>query len=128
MDDLGRIFDEYRNKTLTGNGQRLAGDEFVLWVITNQWNPQRCTRVPLTPKEDEQDFEEFPDHQDLARFDRSDRVFVATANAHPDKPPILSACDTDYWNCRQVFADCGISIDFLCEDDVRHLAERKPHE
>jgi len=125
LDDLGRIFTEYRNKTLVRKGQREAGDEFILWVITNQWNPQKCSRVPLTPKEDDQDFEEFPDHPALADFDRSDRVFVATANAHPDKPPILSACDTDYWKCREAFEQCNISVEFLCEADVSGLAARK---
>jgi len=125
VDDLMRIFTEYRNKTLTRKGQREAGDEFVLWMITNLWNPVRCTQVAITPKEDEQDFEEFPDHPDLADFDRSDRVFVAVANAHPAKPPILAACDTDHWKCRDAFSECGIPIEFLCEADVRLLAERQ---
>jgi hypothetical protein len=126
VDDGMRIFNEYRNKTLKSNGQREAGDEFVLWMMTNLWNQQRCTQVKLTPKQqDENDFEEFPNHTGLKGFDRSDRVFVAVANAHPGHPPILAACDTDHWLCREALGECGIAMDFLCENDVRRLAERK---
>lgn len=129
VDDLMRIFNEYRNKTLKKKGQREAGDEFVLWVITNLWNPDRCTQVKLNAKQnDEQDFDEFPDHVDLKNFDRSDRVFVAVANAHPKHPKILAACDTDHWLHRDALAKCGISVDFLCEADVRQLAKQKGYE
>lgn len=126
VDDAQRIFNEYRNKTLKRKGQREAGDEFVLWVMTNLWNPTRCTQVKLSPKRhDDQDFDEFPEHDGLQTFDRSDRVFVAVANAHPAHPPILAACDTDYWQCRDELATSGITVDFLCEADVRSLAQRK---
>jgi len=129
VDDAHRIFNEYRNKTLTKKGQREPGDEFVLWMITNLWNPERCTQVKLTQKQsDEQDFEEFPDHTDLKNFDRSDRVFVAVANAHPDRPPILAACDTDYWHHGKALAARKITVDFLCEDDVRRLSKQKGYE
>ena len=126
VDDAQRIFNEYRNKTLKRKGQREAGDEFVLWMMTNLWNPTRCTQVKLSPKRhDDQDFDEFPAHDGLRTFDRSDRVFVAVANAHPEHPPILAACDTDYWQCRDALAASGITVDFLCEADVRNLAQRK---
>ena len=126
VDDAHLIFNEYRNKTLKRKGQREAGDEFVLWVITNLWNPARCTQVKLSPKpKDDQDFDEFPNHAGLRTFDRSDRVFVAVANAHPERPPILAACDTDHWQYRDVLAECDIAVEFLCEDDVRQLAKQK---
>ncbi len=126
VDDAQRIFNEYRNKTLKRKGQREAGDEFVLWLITNLWNPARCAQVKLSPKsQDEQDFDEFPNHPGLCTFDRSDRVFVAVANAHSERPPILAACDTDYWQCRDGLAACDITVDFLCENDVQRLAAQK---
>lgn len=128
VDDRQRIFNEYRNKTLRikDKGQREAGDEFVLWIITNLWNPARCTQVPLTPTpEDEENFVEFPKAASLKAFDRSDRVFVAVANAHQDRPPILAACDTDYWKCREGFEASGIKIEFLCKADVARLAKQQ---
>jgi hypothetical protein len=107
-------------------GQREAGDEFVLWIITNLWNAQRCTQVRLTPKrEDKGDFDEFPVHINLQTFDRSDRVFVSVANAHSAHPPILVACDTDYWLFRDILRECHITVDFLCEDDVSRIAKWK---
>ena len=126
VDDAMRIFDEYRNKTLKRKGQPEAGDEFVCWVITNLWNTERCTQVRLTPTpHDAQDFDEFPQHSGLRKFDRSDRVFVAVANAHPERPPILAACDTDHWQYRDILAECGVTVEFLCEADVRRLAQKK---
>jgi len=126
VDDAQRIFNEYRKKTLKRKGQREAGDEFVLWLITNLWNSARCTQVKLSPKQPhDRDFDEFPNHAGLRTFDRSDRVFVAVANAHPAHPPILAACDTDHWHYRDVLKECAITVDFLCEDDVRRLAKQK---
>jgi hypothetical protein len=126
VDDAMCIFSEYRNKTLRRRGQREAGDEFVLWMITNLWNSSRCTQVKLTAKQgSDGDFNEFPDHPALRTFDRSDRVFVAVANAHSEHPPILAACDTDYWQHRDALGVCGIAMNFLCQDDVRRLAVRK---
>lgn len=126
LDDGQRIFNEYRSKTLKKKGQREVGDEFVLWLITNLWNSDRCTQVRLTPKKtDDADFTEFPDHPDLSGFDRSDRVFVAVANAHKDGPPICAACDSDHWNFRSAFQKCGIKIDFLCPNDVEKISNRK---
>lgn len=128
VDDLHRIFGEYRKKTLKekNTGQREAGDEFVLWMITNLWNPSRCTQIHITPTaEDNENFEEFPKVASLTAFDRSDRVFVAVANAHLEHPPIIAACDTDYWKCRNGFEEAGLTIDFLCEADVAKLADQK---
>jgi hypothetical protein len=126
LDAGHQIFNEYRNKTLRRKGQREVGDEFVLWVISNMWNPTKCTQVRLTPKNsDNADFHEFPNHVALADFDRSDRVFVAVANAHETKPPLCVACDTDHWNCRVALADCGITVDFLCPSEIEVMAKRK---
>ena len=126
VDSAMRIFDEYRKKTLKRKGQREAGDEFVLWVITNLWNPSRCTQVKLTPKQGSNgDFKEFPEHPGLSKFDHSDRVFVAVAHAHTQHPPILAACDTDHWQYRDVLRQCHITVEFLCEEDVRRLAKQK---
>lgn len=126
VDDLGRMVAEYRKKTLRKNGQREAGDLFLLWLLQNLWVAEKCTRISLTPKPgDGENYEEFPDRDGLRDFDRSDRVFVAVANAHHPKARILQACDSDYWEVREELLACGIEVSFLCPDDMERIRERR---
>ena len=121
LDALGLIFQEYHGN-LSMSGQPGVGDAFMRWVFQNQFNPERCTRVEITP--DNGSFHEFPDDEALEKFDRSDRKFVAVAAAHGGSPPILVACDTDFWIDREALDGAGIRVEFLCEDDIREMAER----
>ncbi|MCP4749267.1 MAG: hypothetical protein GY866_00095, partial [Proteobacteria bacterium] len=59
-------------------------------------------------------YDEFPEHDGLKNFDISDRKFVAVANAHPDKPPILEATDSNWWGWKDSLAEIGITVTFLC--------------
>jgi hypothetical protein len=61
-------------------------------------------------------YEEFPSHDGLNDFDRSDRKFVAVTNAHPDKPPILQATDSKWWGWKDALAEVGITAHFLCPE------------
>lgn len=121
LDDIGLIFAEYHSN-MSMSGQPGVGDVFMLWVMNNQYNTERCTRVRITPDNDS--FEEFPADEALRAFDRSDRKFVAVAAAHGQGPPILVACDTDFWIARDALNAAGIRVEFLCEDDIRAMAER----
>ena len=91
IDDGDEIFNEYRGQ-LAMQGQPGIGDIFMKWVHDNSWNPDKVKRVSITPSNSS--YEEFPEHDGLVDFDNSDRKFVAVANAHPDKPPILQATDS----------------------------------
>lgn len=125
LDSLGEIFREYQHKLLH-MGQRGPGDEFLLWVITNQWNPDRCHRVTLTKTRPSPPFyDEFPPDPALANFDPSDCKFVAAANAHPDKPPILVSVDTDWADAREDLGRVGIRVEELCPVDLEGLQRRK---
>ncbi|MBN2209647.1 MAG: hypothetical protein JW759_10185 [Candidatus Coatesbacteria bacterium] len=118
LDDMGLIFKEYLKK-LSLSGQGGAGNMFMKWVHNYQYNPTRCTLVPITPKGPEDpptDFEEFPDDLDSLKFDRSDRKFVAVARAHPERPPILNATDTDWCIFREALAACDIQVVFICPE------------
>ena len=55
----------------------------------------------------------------VSRFDPDDRKFIAVALAHSEKPPILQAVDSAWWNYRDALRQNGITIDFICEDDIR---------
>jgi hypothetical protein len=71
------------------------------------------------------DYTTFPEHEDLDKFDPADKKFVALANAHPRKPPILQATDSKWWGWKDALSACGITVEFLCPDEVREIYERK---
>ncbi len=109
-----RIIEEYRQQ-LSPSGQPGVGDAFLKWVLQNQANPEHCevVEIHLRPGSTEE-FEEFPTDPALAKFDKSDRKFVAVARASPSKPPILNAVDSDWWDFRDELENHGVTIEFLC--------------
>ena len=121
LDDQRRIIDEYRGQ-LNPDGQPGIGDAFLKWVEMNWANPERCDLVSITPVDgSENAFEEFPDDPALNDFDPDDRKFIAVAVAHPEKPPILQAVDSQWWDFRDAFRRNGIIVEFICEDDIQRL-------
>jgi hypothetical protein len=125
IDNGWRIIREYMNK-LSQSGQPGIGDRFLKWVLTNQANPSRCVRVAITPRSEDQDhFEEFPNDPNLASFDRADRKFVAVACAHHERPPILQALDTKWWGWKEALERVGVTVTFLCQDEIKARYEQK---
>jgi hypothetical protein len=112
LDDAWHIIREYTHK-VSPSGQPGLGDAFLRWVLTNQSNPQRIEKVPITPLGDDE-FAEFPNSPDLAGFDRSDRKFVAVALTHPQRPPICNAVDSDWRNFHNALLQTGVTVEFLC--------------
>jgi hypothetical protein len=118
LDIEWHIMREYQAKANPA-GQPGVGDAFLRWILINQANSERCEFVSITLKqerEDDTEFEEFPNDPQLAGFDRSDCKFVAVALAHPEKPPILNAVDRDWWNYRHVLLNYDLRIIFLCQE------------
>lgn len=113
LDDNGEIFAEYIGN-LNLKGQPGVGDAFARWVHDNQWNNQKVDRVKIT--RNGTSYDEFPYHDGLVKFDRSDRKFIAVANAHSAKPPIVQAIDSKWWGWRDALAEVGITVHFLCPD------------
>lgn len=113
IDDHDEIFDEYR-ANLSLAGQPGVGDRFLKWVHDHRWSFPEEDRVPITKTGST--YEEFPEHEGLRHFDLSDRKFVAVANGHPHKPPILEATDSKWWGWKDALAKVGITVIFVCED------------
>jgi hypothetical protein len=123
LDDQRRIVAEYRNK-LNPDGFPGVGDAFLKWVEINWVNPQQCDLVSITPIDGlETNFQEFPTDPALADFDPDDRKFIAVALTHSEKPPILQAVDSEWWNYRDALHRNGVTIDFICEDDIRLILD-----
>jgi hypothetical protein len=110
IDAGDEIYNEYR-KQLSMKGQPGLGNAFMKWVHDNRHNQKYCDRVTITKYNDS--YKEFPTHEGLNDFDRSDRKFVAVANAHPQKPPILQAIDSKWWRWKDALAEVGITTYFL---------------
>ena len=121
LDDQRRIIEEYRGK-LNADGQPAIGDVFLKWVEINWTNPERCDLVSITPVDGlDNEFEEFPDDPALKDFDPDDWKFIAVALAHPQKPPILQAVDSKWWDFRDALHQHRVRVEFICKDDIQRL-------
>ncbi len=121
LDDGWHILGEY-GRNLDPKGKRGPGNAFYKWVLRNQRNPHHCQLVTITPTTTDfrPTFTEFPDDPALVAFDPSDHKFVAVAVAYErvfdEKPSILNAVDTDWWEHRHALGAHGILIEFLCPE------------
>jgi len=114
IDVGGAIIAEYKTY-LRAAGQPGPGDVFYKWLLTHQWGNRRVTRVPITPKaEDNRDYEELPEPTDGTEYDPSDKKFLAVAVAHPRRPQILQSFDSKWWGWRAALEAAGVSVHFLC--------------
>ena len=118
LDNRWIILREYM-QNLRSNGADV-GDRFLGWLLVNK--DERCDLVPITPIDgSENEFEEFPDDPALDGFDPDDRKFIAVACAHLEKPPILQAVDSQWLDFRNAFRQNGVTVEFICEDDIQRL-------
>ena len=123
LDDQFRILSEYLNKTTPKKGSR-AGDAFVRWAVNTKANAARIDLVSLR-EHPARGFESFPDHPALQAFDPPDRKFVAVACAHGAEPPILQAADSKWLGWDAALKAHGVSVDFLCQDDIKRFQANK---
>ena len=118
LDNRWIILREYM-QNLRSNGADV-GDRFLGWLLVNK--DERCDLVPITPIDgSENEFEEFPDDPALDGFDPDDRKFIAVACAHLERPPILQAVDSQWLDFRNAFRQNGVTVEFICEDDIQRL-------
>lgn len=117
------ILQEYQKKTYP-NQPKGVGDEFLKWLLQNKSNPQRVHFVDIH-EIDQDSYEEFPCKQLQEEFDASDRKFVAVANAHPKRPPILQASDSKWLGWQKKLKVNGIEVEFLCLKDAKTFYTQK---
>ena len=122
IDDGWRILNEYSNKTRP-NQPKGVGDTFLKWLLRNVANASRCTQVTITEVA-ESEFAEFPNHADLAGFDPPDRKFVAVAVVF-GAAPISQAADSKWIDWAPALKDSGVSVEFLCPEDLAAFDAKK---
>lgn len=76
-------------------------------------------------KNSEGKYLDFPYDENTEEFDESDKKFVALANAHEEKPPIIEAADSKWIGFEECFAKYGIHIEFLDRDYAQKMYEQK---
>jgi hypothetical protein len=99
------------------------GDQFLKHVLTNHTNTALCNKVQITPKSEGdgstgENYAEFPQSEGIANFDWPDRKFVAVANAHPSRPPILQASDSKWLGWYPALRVAGVRVQFICYDEA----------
>lgn len=125
LDAGGEILREY-GRNLRRSGQPGPGDVFFKWVLTNEWGGQRITRVPITSRNgDPEDFEELPEPSGGVSYDRSDRKFLAVAAAHAERPPVLQSFDSKWWGWQASLKEVGVTIHFLCPEEIAEKHREK---
>ncbi len=117
IDLLGLIFKEYFAH-VNRSGQPGFGDAFAKWFWHNQWNESFCEQVEIT-EDGAREFLEFPPDKSLAKFDLSDRKFVAVAVKSKFDAIICNASDSDWWDFKEAFEKLGVKINFLCPELIK---------
>ena len=103
------------------------GRHFLEWFIRNYKNPEQCVQVHITPCTGEKGFKELPDV--FSSFDLDDQKFIAVAvvyeNVHQQKATLLQSVDSQWYPSRSLFVENGLIVEFICEENIRHLHERR---
>jgi hypothetical protein len=124
LDSTGLILAEYLEAV--GAGQPEAGGAFVRWVLQNQWVQARVSHVAVTSRTGgPTGFHELPPPLAGTLFDPSDEKFLAVAAAHPERPPVLQAFDSKWWGWQESLKACGVTIHFLCPDQIEAKYQEK---
>lgn len=118
LDDNWRILDEYMRNLRTNDAD--IGYRFLRWLLTNK--DKSCDFVTITPIDGSLNaFDEYPTDTALIDFDSDDRKFIAVVIAHSGKPTILQAVDAKWWNYRDALQQNGVTIEFICEEDIHTI-------
>jgi hypothetical protein len=122
IDEGGEIFMEYLRE-IPMKGQGGVGSRFMKWVNDHRWSAKAIEQVAI--HREGNSYREFPKNSGLKKFDPSDRKFVAVANAHKDKPPILQATDSKWVGWEASLAEEKIGVCFVCVDYIQAKYKKK---
>lgn len=123
LDTDWKILKEYESAFKYSGTQPGLATRFYEWAC-------QCYRSSLDDciklHETEPDmFEEYPKDELLATFDPPDRKYIALANAHPDKPPIVEGSDCKWWGIKNALNKNGIRVQFISEKYIKMKYQQK---
>ena len=119
IDSNSEALKEYRRQMYPDpNPSAGLASQFLMYLLTNQYNPERVYRVSIG-KDDAGKYVAFPIDDDLAGFDLSDRKWVVISigfkEGTQEDAPIVNATDSDWLHYEKAFNRLGIQIEFLCK-------------
>ena len=83
---------------------------FFRHLFDNQYNPERVSRVKITPSDADQGFAELPPNS----LDSADRKFLAVAVVA--RAPILNATDSDWNEHADLLDSLSVTVVQLCPE------------
>ncbi|WP_373212751.1 hypothetical protein [Ruminococcus sp. 5_1_39BFAA] len=120
--DLGHeIWKEYHNNVCKDSNM---GKLFFRWLYNYYAAILPQDHIKLDKDENGQ-YVDYPYDSETKEFDESDKKFVALANAHAEKPPIIEAADGKWLGYEEAFAKYGIHIEFLDREYAQKMYEQK---
>jgi hypothetical protein len=123
IDNEYRVAREYLKKT-TPRKAKGVGDIFVKWVLTNMKDPSKIEPVSISEISPDM-FAEFPNSALQLEFDPDDRKFAAIAHVHILHPVIVQAVDCKWLKWWHALHLHGVTVDFLCGEDVKRFFGQK---
>jgi hypothetical protein len=115
------LIGEYQNQMDKGNQY---GNRFLKWVYTNQANPQKIKTVDINQL-DEFNFKEVPQSLIDIGFDNSDRKILAVAMANKNQASIAQAADSKWIGWEDDLKKEGITVHFLCKEELKVIYQTK---
>jgi Holliday junction resolvasome RuvABC ATP-dependent DNA helicase subunit len=123
IDSDYHLIHEYENQMRKGT--RLDyGNRFLKWIYSNQANTHKIKTVEINQL-DEYNFEEVPPSLIEIGFDNSDRKFIAVAIANNNQAPVAQAADSKWIGWEEALINEGISVYFLCKEELRNIYGNK---
>jgi hypothetical protein len=98
--------------------------EFVKWLHRYKDNTSKVKKVSINP-DSEKGYIEVPQTLHDLNFDWSDRKFVAVAIANNKIAPIIEAGDSKWIGWEIALNNEGISVIFLCKNELRAKYNKK---
>ena len=129
IDDKRAILSEYIDyfEDDDSTTDERINEHFLEWFIRNYENPEQCVQVSITPTQDGSNFEELPSA--FSDFDSDDKKFIAVAVVYEDlyqqKAVLLQSVDSQWYGEQEVFTENGLIVEFICEENIRYLYERR---
>lgn len=123
LDTEYHLIREYEIKMPKGS-QSQYGNRFLKWIYNNQANPLKVKQVEIHQL-DEYNFTEVPQRLVDIGFDNSDRKFVAVAIANNNQAPIAQAADSKWIGWEEALNNEGITVRFLCKEELEVIHQTK---
>ena len=115
------ILKEYQNNVCKSSNM---GKIFFRWLYNyfSQIQPEDFVKLK---RNNCGQYIDFPYDDQTEKFDESDKKFIALANAHAEKPPIIEAADGKWLGYETAFSKYGIKIEFLDREYAKRMYEQK---